>query len=1455
MDYTTLILPEPSLAQVNTIGGGWITFAKNSDGATFTPEPGSEGMVLSKVGGTAYRLTELDGTITEFTQQGTVWAATSSWTADSSSTSRYVYDTAGGRLLLKRVINPAEPGVGDCAAATPERGCEVLEYEYATSTTSGLSQTVFGDYTDRVSGVKLWTWDPDTSAVTATQVSRYAYDDLGQLREVWDPRVSPVLKTAYEYAGGRVAKVTPAGELPWNFDYGNPDVDSAALRWDLDAGSGTSVADSSGGGRTGTIASGVSWAQGNDPDNPGDRAAALTGATGQQISVAGTALSNTASYTVSAWVRLTDKSVNRTVVSKDGSRTSGFFLNYVAADDRWAFSRVSADSDSATPIRATSNTTPVLGKWTHLTGVYDTASGQMKLYIDGVRQTTTAAVGGWNATGGYVVGRAKWAGAASNIWHGGIDDVRVYGKALTDAQVADLAGDENTGKLLKVRRAALQQGSKTATDGDTATTVVYNVPLTQGAGGPYNLDSAAISTWGQVDLPTDATAIFGPEDNPGRSSATPAAPGTNGYRYATVHYLSAGGKEVNTATPGGYIDTKEYDRFGNVIRQLEATDRALALGTLPNAASDLAELGLAGSDTAARALALSTISTYSSDGVDLVDVVGPTSTLVLENSLADPDGSQPLPALAAGATVIGRRHVVNVYDEGKPDGARYHLLTTKRQGAQIVGYPDGDVRVTSHGYDPEHGGVSGWTLKTPTKMVTDAGPGGAQMTGYVVHNSAGRVLKSWGIGSNGADARTRRTIYYTAGANAEDAACGNRPEWAGKACVTGPLGPVTGHDPARMSTDLPVRRVLSYTRYGDEAVVSETAAGKARTTTTTYDSATRVASTTITADEGAPVGSVVNTYSPASGVLTESTMGGAKITKDYDLLGRLVSYTDADGATTSTEYDRFGKSVKVSDPTGNSTYGYDRDVEPRGLVTSFVDSVAGVFTARYSPDGELVRLTYPGGLTRQDRLDANHQPVERSYIRDSDNEVVYSESIVENAAGQWVDHSYTGGSKKYRYDRTGRLIRTQHDSAVTDGCVTRTYGYDDRTNRTGSARFGPATDGACEEGTATSTQSHSYDTADRLTDDGYGYDAFGRTTAMPGGLLNSYFVNDLVQGQQMADARRTWSLDPAHRFRAFTTETLADGNWVTTASKLNHYGDDSDEPRWITEDVATGDVTRNVSGPEGDLVATTSATGDVRLQLVNLHGDVAATIDTALVEPEFFDFDEFGAASSGQADQRYGWLGGKQRSSDALGAVILMGVRLYSPGLGRFLQVDPVAGGNANDYDYCSGDPINCFDLDGRWGWKRSWKRVGNWWNKHGGKVSAGLAIAGFAACAVATAGACVAVGAVAAGISVAGRYGMYQAGRSTRRQAIVGSALDIGQALLPGARLTRRVKIPKTFRKTRYVRSWGVTRIKWRGSKIKNRSYSWRESYYRNPRRTIRNTWIQFGSAQFSNWRGTRGY
>ncbi|MFC3766732.1 RHS repeat-associated core domain-containing protein [Tenggerimyces flavus] len=61
-----------------------------------------------------------------------------------------------------------------------------------------------------------------------------------------------------------------------------------------------------------------------------------------------------------------------------------------------------------------------------------------------------------------------------------------------------------------------------------------------------------------------------------------------------------------------------------------------------------------------------------------------------------------------------------------------------------------------------------------------------------------------------------------------------------------------------------------------------------------------------------------------------------------------------------------------------------------------------------------------------------------------------------------------------------------------------------------------------------------------------------------------------------------------------------------------------------------------------------------------------------------------------------------------------MGVRLYAAALGRFLQTDPVPGGNANPYTYPL-DPVNEFDLDGkkkcrkwhcrlgRWAWKNKW--------------------------------------------------------------------------------------------------------------------------------------------------------
>jgi RHS repeat-associated protein len=1109
-DYTTVEFPSTDVVKVSTTDGGWMTFGRNPAGQFF-PEPGAEDLTLTRPDDATYRLTDLDGTVTDFVQQSGVFVATSSRTPDSTSTSRYVYESADSRTLVKRVINPVEPGVGDCAAATPARGCEVLEYEYASQTTA--TGTALGDIADQVKSVKVWSWDQDAGQQGAVEVARYLYDNQGRMRESWDPRTpSGPLKTRYEYdAAGRVTTLTPPGQLPWTFDMG----------------------------------------------------------------------------------------------------------------------------------------------------------------------------------------------AA--------------------------AGDPDAGRLLRVRRAALRPGTRDQLEGEAVTTVVYGVPLTRGVGGPHDMDAAAVRRWSQEDLPTDATAVFGSETVPATSSATASVPGPNGYTDAAVHYLNASGQQVNTAAPGGHIDTTEYDEFGNAVRTLEATNRALALGTLPDAAAKAAELGLP-ADPALRADLLSTIHTYSPDGLDLRRTLGPVTRVALAEDLAA-DGR---PTMRAGSPVIARPHTTIRHDEGRPDGATYHLETTRTTSAAVDGYPDADQRITRTGYAADKGGTSGWKLKKPTSTTTDAG------TVHTVFDDAGRTVASWGLGATGTDARTTETIYYTAAANSADSACGHKPEWAGQPCVTKAAGAITGQR-ADMSTQLPVKRVERYSRSGDAAVIAETAQGSVRRTTTTPDAADRVIRVEITADQGIGVPAVITEYDTTTGQAVGTRAGSSTIVREYDLLGRLITYTDADSGTTRTEYDRHGKPIRTTDPTGTVAYGYDRAAEPRGLVTSVTDSVAGAFTARYSPDGQLTDVKLPGGITRHDTLDAGMAPVGRSYTRDSDGAVIYAESIVENTQGQWIQHAFTGGSRTADYDKIGRLTKAQQTDG-TGACTTRAYHYDARTNRT------RATAGACGDDTPDTSREHGYDTADRVTDAGYEYDAFGRTLAAPDGLINAYHVNDLAGEQRNGSVRQQWTLDPAHRFRGVTLGVAAGDNWQTVTTRLNRYGDDSDEPRWIVEDTATGTITRNVNGPDGDLAATTSRTGDVRLHLTNLHGDVVVTTDPALTAPEVSAYDEFGVPAAGQTDRRYGWLGGKQRSGEAVGDTLLMGVRLYSPGTGRFLQVDPVPGGSCNAYDYACADPINSDDIDGkRWnpcrgkrsnwckelvrpaarGVERGWTRATNWTLR---KVTAGVIWGGYQA-------------------------------------------------------------------------------------------------------------------------------
>ncbi|MFJ1751723.1 DNRLRE domain-containing protein [Kitasatospora sp. NPDC088134] len=838
------------------------------------------------------------------------------------------------------------------------------------------------------------------------------------------------------------------------------------------------------------------------------------------------------------------------------------------------------------------------------------------------------------------------------------------------------AGD---GMLTKVWTNTLTPGTTSTVNGTATTTIVYGVP-TSGSKAPEDLSAAAGATWGQTDLPTDATAVFPADQVPASHSG--ASLNAGDYTRATVTYLNASGRQVNTAAPGHRITTTEYDKWGNSVRTLTAANRELALGASSAAKAQLADLGINTLPSGERAQLLSSTSLFSADGQRETENSGPLHRVTLAADVVSGGAT----VARAGTQTVARTRTVKTYDEGRPTDGTAKVkdqVTTTVTGGALRAWPEvfTETRTDRSVFD--------WALGVATQQVQDAG--GLNLTTTTGYDSQGRVTSKRLPKSNGSDAGTTRTTYWS---GTGTGACAGRPEWADLICSTGPAGDITGGgaNPAQ----LPVKTV-QYGLFGQTAQTDESANGVTRTTTITSDAVGRPVTTTVTGGLGAAVPAVTTTYDPATGAVTRQTSaGGGTITKAYDALGRQISYTDADGATTTTEYDALNRPTKVTDSApSTTTYTYDTALDPRGPATSVTDSVAGTFTARYDADGKAVSQGLPGGYTTADAYDPTGTAVSRTHTRNSDGAVLLADSITETVHGQWATHTGTPGvtaAQTYAYDKAGRLTTVQ-DTSPDAVCTTRTYGFDHNTNRTALTTAAAPRGTDCTTNGAT-TQAGTYDSADRLVNPGYAYDAFGRTTALPGTTL-AYYTSDLVQQQTTGANRSTWTLDPAQRFRAWTTETNSGGAWTTGRTSTHHYGSDGDSPRWTGDNL--GNFTRNVAGPNGDLGATTANGGTVTLQFATLHGDTGLQLPLAGGAPTVLDYDEYGNPRAGQAAVRYGWLGAKQRASDTPSGLTLMGVRLYNPGTGRFLSVDPVAGGNANAYDYVHGDPLTRFDLDGRW--------------------------------------------------------------------------------------------------------------------------------------------------------------
>jgi RHS repeat-associated protein len=911
--------------------------------------------------------------------------------------------------------------------------------------------------------------------------------------------------------------------------------------------------------------------------------------------------------------------------------------------------------------------------------------------------------------------------------------------------------------------------------GGTATLgkYLYDVPLT-GTGLP-DLSAASVARWNQKVAPTNGFAVFGP-DHPLSGSPT-----SDDWQYADLQYTDAAGYTVNTAGYGAgnwqYTST-DYNTQGNVIRELD--ERALR-AVIDNAMPPGATVDQ-----------LATVTLYNADIKNATGtVLTPSGTLV-----TDTYGPARYAAPKNGTVAWVRPHTHTTFDQGAPNAGinpdtslPYRLPTTETSYVHDPGTGT-DLEITGQTLTdysaPVAGDADGWAMGQAGKTITDVDLDGTNSAGDIVkltrYDAEGRVVEARQPASNGADAGTTKTVYYSTAANTSSPECGSKPHWAGLVCKTYPAAQPTSS--AGATPTLPTSTTTSFTYLLAPTIVEQKSGSVTRTSTTTYLPDGRTASTSIRIT--GLTGSTANTdkfttYDPNTGQATTVTAKNADdttagtITTGYDSWGRQTTYQPSGETATTTVYNAAGDVATVTDANGFTSYTYDGTdaggkAERRGLVTKVDVTTAGstwTSTGAYDADGSMTTQKLPGGVTQHSDIDNAGEPIGLRYTGQVTTQNEDGSTTVDPNGGwlSWslendidgrVTHEWTpdgtaftttgGGGipydRHYTYDNADRLIQVNDRTAAASGvdvtdpaqapaCVTRSYGFDGNDNRLTKATAPAAADGSCTT-TGATTVTRAFDTADRPVTGANGtgnyvYDALGRTTTVPasdapppasGDITLTYYDNDLARSITQGATTTSFTLDALDRRSAETSTT---GGVSTSA--VRHYTDTSDNPTWVTAGTSTQRYAELIGG---DLSLTVDQAGNADLTLGNSHGDVVTTVDVAPTTPAtaiagWNSYEEYGVPSSTSTTGliNYGWLGTKQRATSSSG-LILMGVRLYNSATGLFTSLDPVPGGNANAYTY-PADPINSFDLDGKWGWaKKAWK----WAGRH--KLDIALTVAGF---------------------------------------------------------------------------------------------------------------------------------
>jgi hypothetical protein len=406
----------------------------------------------------------------------------SSWSHSNASMCRLIYDTTApapptvssddftlvaGETSVPEVADPMVGELGSVAFSSSDTS--VTKYRYAF---------------DGATAVDI----PLASGVTTASVKHMPTLPGDHLLEV----------TASDSAGNSVSNT-------YSFFVSVP---APVGVWSLGDDEGSASASGSDSDNPGTPGSGVQFGA---PGPSGTTAAVFDGSANAFIDTVEYGVAPTgAGVSIAAWAKVSNLAKDGVVASIDGGLgEAGMILGYRSTSTtggKWVLSMPDMALGAFTSWEVTAGTVNATTGWVHLTGVWNDATGQMTLYINGnlanavsaPRQTT------WWGDGTVQIGRANFGGQWAGNFTGSIADVRVFDRVIVPGEA------EYLGWQLASRQGLWQFNDH---PGDGVTSAEYNggLPAVLAGGAALNYGRLYDPDTGEMLVDENNVPLGGPQ--------------------------------------------------------------------------------------------------------------------------------------------------------------------------------------------------------------------------------------------------------------------------------------------------------------------------------------------------------------------------------------------------------------------------------------------------------------------------------------------------------------------------------------------------------------------------------------------------------------------------------------------------------------------------------------------------------------------------------------------------------------------------------------------------------------------------------------------------------------------------------------------------------------------------------------------------------------------------------